>query len=54
MKQNSFSILEFRSIYSIKDNIMMGLDLNNNLVVPRNVFDEIKQFILKTVSKHSF
>jgi 5-methylcytosine-specific restriction enzyme subunit McrC len=47
MKQNSFSILEFRSIYSKKDNAIMGLDLNYNLVVPKKVFDEIKQFVLK-------
>jgi len=54
MRQISFSILEFRSIYSIKDNAMMGLDLNNNLVVSRNVFDEIKQFILKNSEQTQF
>ncbi|HEO99710.1 MAG TPA: restriction endonuclease [Epsilonproteobacteria bacterium] len=47
MKQNNFSILEFRSIYSKKDNSIMGLDLNYNLVVSKKIFDEIKEFVLK-------
>lgn len=53
MKQNSFTILEFKSIYYKKHNIF-GLDLQNNLVVPKKVFDEIKQFILKNSEQTQF
>lgn len=46
MKQNSFSILEYRSIY-YKSYDIYAQDYAGNLVVPKNVFDSIKQFILK-------
>lgn len=53
MKQNSFSILEFKSIYYKKYDIF-GLDIQNNLVVPKKVFDEIKQFVLKNSEQTQF
>lgn len=53
MKQNSFTILEFKSIYYKKYDIF-GLDLQSNLVVPKKVFDEIKQFILKNSEQTQF
>lgn len=46
MKQNSFSILEYKSIYYNKENTY-ELDLQKNLAVPKKVFDDIKQFVLK-------
>lgn len=53
MKQNSFSILEFKSIYYKKYDIF-GLDIQNNLVVPKKVFDEIRQFVLKNSEQTQF
>lgn len=46
MKQNSFSILEYRSIY-YKSYDIYAQDYAGNLVIPQKVFDSIKQFILK-------
>jgi 5-methylcytosine-specific restriction enzyme subunit McrC len=46
MKQNSFSILEYRSIY-YKSYDIYAKDFAGNLVVPKNVFDSLKQFVLK-------
>ena len=46
MKQNSFSLLEYRSIY-YKSYDIYGLDFAGNLVVPKKVFNDLKQFILK-------
>lgn len=51
MSKNNFSILEFRSIYCKKYDIF-GIDLEGNLVIPKKVFNEIKQFILKN-SEHA-
>lgn len=46
MKQNSFSILEYRSIY-YKTYDIYAEDFAGNLVVPKKVFDDLKQFVLK-------
>ncbi len=46
MKQNSFSILEYRSIY-YKSYDIYAKDFAGNLVVPKKVFDSLKQFVLK-------
>ena len=46
MKQNSFSILEYRSIY-YKSYDIYAEDFAGNLVVPKKVFDDLKQFVLK-------
>lgn len=44
--KNSFSILEYRSIYhSQNDNY--ELDAQKNLAVPKKVFNDLKQFVLK-------
>lgn len=44
--KNSFSILEYKSIYYTKENTY-ELDLQKNLAVPKKVFDDLKQFVLK-------
>jgi len=44
--KNSFSILEYRSIYHSQDN-NYELDEQKNLSVPKKVFDDLKQFVLK-------
>ena len=44
--KNSFSILEYRSIYYDKDN-KYQIDSSKNLSVPKKVFDDLKQFVLK-------
>lgn len=46
MKQNSFSILEYKSIY-YKSYDIYEKDFAGNLVVPKKVFDDLKQFVLK-------
>lgn len=46
MKQNSFSILEYKSIYYTSDNAY-GKDSMGNLAVPKNVFESLKKFVLK-------
>jgi len=46
MKQNSFTILEYKSIY-YKSYDIYALDYSNNLVVPKKIFDDLKQFVLK-------
>ncbi|MDN5053933.1 McrC family protein [Aliarcobacter butzleri] len=46
MKQNSFSILEYKSIY-YKTYDIYAEDFAGNLVVPKKVFDDLKQFVLK-------
>ena len=52
--KNSFCISEYKSIYFKKDNVIFGIDLQNNLVVSKKVFDEIKQFILKNSEQTLF
>ncbi len=44
--KNSFSILEYKSIYYTKENTY-NLDAQRNLAVPKKVFDDLKQFVLK-------
>jgi len=44
--KNNFSILEYRSIYHNKENIYK-VDLQNNLAVPKKIFDDLKKFVLK-------
>ncbi|SFV50684.1 McrBC 5-methylcytosine restriction system component [hydrothermal vent metagenome] len=44
--KNSFSILEYRSIYPNQDE-SYTLDAQNNLAVPKKVFDALKRFVLK-------
>lgn len=44
--KNSFSILEYRSIYYNQDD-NYKLDEQKNLSVPKKVFDDLKQFVLK-------
>ncbi len=44
--KNNFSILEYRSIYYNKDD-SYSLDAQKNLAVPKKVFDDLKQFVLK-------
>lgn len=44
--KNSFSILEYKSIYYNKENTYK-LDSQKNLAVPKKVFDDLKQFVLK-------
>ena len=44
--KNSFSILEYKSIYYDKENTYK-LDSQKNLAVPKKVFDDLKQFVLK-------
>ena len=44
--KNSFSILEYKSIYYNKEDTY-ELDLRRNLAVPKKVFDDLKQFVLK-------
>jgi 5-methylcytosine-specific restriction enzyme subunit McrC len=44
--KNSFSILEYKSIYYNKENTY-ELDSQKNLAVPKKVFDDLKQFVLK-------
>lgn len=44
--KNSFSILEYRSIYHSQDD-NYKLDEQKNLSVPKKVFDDLKQFVLK-------
>jgi 5-methylcytosine-specific restriction enzyme subunit McrC len=44
--KNSFSILEYKSIYYTKENTYK-LDSQKNLAVPKKVFDDLKQFVLK-------
>ena len=51
---NCFCISEYKSIYFKKDNLIFGIDLENNLVVSKKVFDEIKQFILKNSEQTLF
>lgn len=53
MKKNSFSLLEYKSIYYKKYEIF-GIDLEDNLVVPKRIFDEIKKFILKNNKQTQF
>lgn len=53
MKQNSFSILEYRSIY-YKSYDIYAKDFAGNLVVPKNVFDSLKQFVLKNSEQTLF
>lgn len=53
MKQNSFTILEYKSIYC-KNYDIFEMDRENNLVVPKKIFDEIKQFILKNSEQTQF
>lgn len=53
MSENSFSILEFKSIYCKKYDIF-GMDLEGNLVVSKKVFNEIEQFILKNNEQTQF
>jgi 5-methylcytosine-specific restriction enzyme subunit McrC len=52
--KNSFCISEYKSIYFKKNNVIFGIDLQNNLVVSKKVFDEIKQFILKNTEQALF
>jgi len=54
MKNNSFVISEFKSIYYKKDNEFFGFDINENLVVTKKVFEEIKQFVLKNSEQAQF
>jgi len=51
--KNSFSILEYRSIYCNKHN-EYKLDSSKNLAVPKKVFDELKQFVLKNSEQTQF
>ena len=44
MSENSFSILEFKSIYCKKYDIF-GMDLEGNLVVSKKVFNEIQSYL---------
>jgi len=44
--KNSFSVLEYSSIYYAEDNIY-NIDTQKNLDVPKTVFDDLKQFVLK-------
>ncbi|WP_421716896.1 McrC family protein [Arcobacter arenosus] len=44
--KNSFLILEYKSIYYTKENTY-NLDAQRNLAVPKKVFDDLKQFVLK-------
>ena len=53
MKQNSFSILEYRSIY-YKSYDIYAKDLTGNLVVPKKVFDSLKKFVLKNSEQTLF
>lgn len=53
MKQNSFSILEYKSIY-YKSYDIYAKDLAGNLVVPKKVFDNLKQFVLKNSEQTLF
>jgi len=53
MKQSSFTLLEYKSIYC-KNYDIFEMDRQNNLVVPKKVFDEIKQFILKNSEQTQF
>ncbi|WP_375722926.1 McrC family protein [Arcobacter sp. KX21116] len=46
MKQNCFSILEYKSIY-YKSYDIYAKDYDGNLVVPKKVFNDLKQFVLK-------
>jgi len=44
--KNSFSILEYRSIYHNQDD-NYELDAQKNLAVPKKVFEDLKRFVLK-------
>ncbi len=45
--KNSFSILEYRSIY-INDKNTYELDSQKNLALPKKVFDDLKQLNFRT------
>jgi 5-methylcytosine-specific restriction enzyme subunit McrC len=51
--KNSFSILEYRSIYHNQDD-SYKLDTQKNLAVPKKVFDDLKQFVLKNNEQSLF
>ena len=51
--KNSFSILEYRSIY-INDKNTYELDSQKNLALPKKVFDDLKQFVLKNSEQTLF
>lgn len=53
-QQNSFTILEYKSIYCKKDNFITGLDTSGNLVVSKKTFAEVKHFILKNNQSTQF
>lgn len=53
MHQTNFSILEYKSIY-FKPSDIYGIDYNDNLVVPKKIFDDLKKFILKNDEQAQF
>ena len=44
MSKNSFTLLEYKAIYALKDTEKPYHDENHNLVVPQNTFDAIEKF----------
>lgn len=44
MSKNSFTLLEYKAIYTLNDTKVSGYDDNDNLVVPQNTFDAIEKF----------
>ena len=44
MSKNSFTLLEYKAIYALKDTQKPYHDENHNLVVPQNTFDAIEKF----------
>jgi len=44
MSKNSFTLLEYKAIYTLNDTKVSGYDNNDNLVVPQKTFDAVEKF----------
>ncbi len=54
MKQNNFTICEHKSIYYKNSSNIYGLDNDNNLCVPKKIFEDLKTFVLKNAEQSLF
>ena len=54
MSKNSFTLLEYKAIYSLKDTKNPCYDENHNLVVPQNTFDAIEKFYYDNSAVQSY
>ena len=54
MSKNSFTLLEYKAIYALKDTNEPYHDENYNLVVPQNTFDAIEKFYYDNSAVQSY